>query len=197
VAEIARRDPKAAVRLQAVNLLQAYAPAGNAEALAVLRNAAQNDSSYAVTASALGGLHALESTRAEALALARKMTALDSDEIRYTVSGILLEENDPTANSYIRQIFPRMGNGIEKLYLLQQYGSYLGNLEETETRNQGLTFLQSVAEFNPVWYVRFGAARALLPFAAKDATLMTFLKRLKAQETNGQLQEIYSQMIPE
>jgi aminopeptidase N len=187
VRELATRDPKAAVRLAALSYLAVLDFERQPQELEVIRKAL-NDSSYAVVASALGTLYTHNQT--EGLEAARRLKDLNSDEIRSAVADIFLSENATEATDYVLGVLRRMGASYEKMFLMQRYGTFLASVEDTGAKQRGIEYLKDLAKSAPAWYIRFMAARSLMPFRQEPA-INEFLQELKRTETHPRLREMY------
>jgi aminopeptidase N len=188
------RDPRSDVRGTALRLLTdvlaeetPITPAQKQAALKCLRAGLQ-DSSYSVVSHALIGLSRVDTTHL--LALAMPLADLPSEIIQQTVAELLLAKNHPTANDYIIRCLWRIP-GYGRLFILNNYLGYLSDRTDAEVAAV-LPVLQYTAEEDPLWFMRYTAARVLTELAPRRPDLKPWLKQLKARERDPKLKALLS-----
>lgn len=185
VQELALKDPKSHVRRKAIDYLASFEPEDFPELKTVFETAL-NDSSYQVCAAALGAVYTYDTTKA--LQAARSMENYRSDEVREAVAGIYMAEDVPEAPAYMLQTLKRIGPGYTKMFMLQSYGGYVAELEGSQYQ-EGLEYLKYTAKEDQNWYIRYGAAKALM--LIENEEVEEFLQDLKETESHPRLQELY------
>lgn len=187
---LAQKDPKARVRSASIELLGTIAtmqiPSETKEKCKNLFVSALNDSSYAVIASALGSLYAIDPQLTSQQI--DKLKNIRSLKIQTSVAEILMDENKKEALDFVMDNFYKMEDGFEKFGLLQKFAGYLTE-QNDEARNKGINFLKNIAENHGTWWLRLAAIRSLGIFKEKD-DVKNFIKSIKDKEKNSQVKKM-------
>ncbi|GIV43489.1 MAG: hypothetical protein KatS3mg035_0612 [Bacteroidia bacterium] len=188
--QLAKNDPKARVRSASIDLLGTVAtmeiPQNTKEQCKNLFVNAINDSSYAVVASALGSLQAIDAELT--VKQLDKLKNVRSLKIQTSVAEILMDQNKPEAYDLVVNIFSTMEDGFEKFSLLQKFAGYLAE-QNPDIQTKGLDFIKNIAENHGTWWLRLAAIRSLGAFKDKPG-MKDFVQSLKNKEKNGQVKKI-------
>jgi len=193
--DMAKTDPKANVRLNALRFLCEIIYQGDNVTPKPLLLHALNDSSYAVVAAALN-LHYNAHGPGATVDLARKAMNLNSREVRLEVARILTSAFTDDAFAYTVDNIDWMGDGGELYDLIEVLGYYVDELLAPD-RGPGIEVLKKVAEKHAIWYIRLSAARALVSLEDEHDDVHNFLVKLRKTETHPELKDIYSYELPE
>ncbi len=183
---LATEDPKSAVRADAITTLSSF-PSGN-EYHEVYREAMQ-ERSYLVAGA---GLTAYLQTEAE-----DKPQVLSQYENQKNINLVL-----PLADYYALEVVADkyqwfvkqldQGQGELMYYLVNYFGQYLTN-QITEQQLEGARRLEELGTSHPTYYVRFSAYQAL-SLLEEVPGVLEMKERVKLQETDPRLIEVYQQM---
>ena len=182
VRQMALKDPKSAVRADALTMLATLEKADNV----AIYNQALADSSYAVVAAAIDGLVAAKTPD-----LVPRLTAFenyDSGKIMRALAGYYAFFGGPEKYDWYLRTLDKM-RGEEMFFFLQNFGGYLMKVSPAEQK-KAIVKLENIARHHETYYVRLGAYQALT--LASDSPEMKALKQdIKAKEKDPKLQDIY------
>ncbi|MBX3102136.1 MAG: M1 family peptidase [Bacteroidetes bacterium] len=190
---IYRRDPQPAVRATALRLLADLGAVGDEllpedrlEPLRKVLRMGMQDSSYQVVAQALMALSTLDS--AQVMTYTLPVADYPSEIIQQTVTDILLERKHPMVNDYVVKCLWRMP-GYGRMFIINSYVAYAEDRNDAEIEAV-LPVLKYTAQEDPLWFMRYTAARALSELRTRRPELAGWLKQLKARETDPKLRNL-------
>jgi len=189
--KLSTEDPKAKVRVEALNMLVDVANSDTTHAenmFGDLFRHATNDRSYAVVAAALEGLFVVN--KKDALLAAKSLKNLESDQVKTSVAYVLLMAEDSSAHDYIISLLNTFPNGQEKYNLVSTWGQYIKMADEA-TQQKCIEVLKDMALNNSAWWMRLVAAMNLYQFHERE-NVKTFLLGLKQTETNPRVKTVYA-----
>lgn len=186
IRERATRDPKSAVRAEALNTLATFRNPANS----VVFKAALADSSYAVVAVALENY--LKNKPADATAVANRFAqSTTNGGILGALADYYAELAQPKQYNWFVTTLNRIKSG-ERYNFLLAFGKYL-LLSNEATQKRAVPILENVARTDVSPYARFGAYQALgllLDLPGIDRLRAD----IRATEKDEQLRAIYRQM---
>jgi len=156
--QIAQNDPKAAVRVAAIEALSEIAPKKEDPELASLYETALRDSSYRVVGTAVEAIASLD--KASGLRLVKGLEGETNSTILIAVAKVYAAHGTDDDNAFFLDARKHF-SGISALNFVSAYSDYLRNNRKDATINQGLKMLQEISTQEESWWVRYYGIQAI------------------------------------
>jgi len=206
--DLAKNDPKSAVREAALNSLSKNFTDSD---LTAVYESAVNDRSYDVMEKGLKNL--IDNDKEKGLVLAKNFETDNNKRIKRIVSGIYAEHGSDENFSFMNDVLNESSGGA-KYEATLDYGKFLLRCK-TSTIEKGIPDLEDIARHGNPWWIKLGAVQSIseLVKACKDKyselskvnttatnadkykelgeTIEKDLKAIKEAETDKNLKKIY------
>lgn len=158
IMQMAKSDPRSYVRSSALNKLKEIT---GIDAWSVY-NAAMNDSSYNVVATAMTLIY--NNDKKKGLELARTYKTEANDNLSYSIMGILSDGGEAIDNDYFLAKF-KEASGFEVYYVLMYYEPFILRMTDSYIIKKGVDELKKIASDQSSFWMSFTAVNTLSSMA--------------------------------
>jgi aminopeptidase N len=183
LSNLAKHDPKSAVRAAAINKMVQFYPSD--QTVFLLCEKALSDSSAMVQASAISGMYDLDKEKTIATVALMEETA--AGDLLASIAAIYATAAVPGKMSFLLSAYSRISSPNEKYYFIQAMGKYALSQDE-ETIRTSIPAFDDISRKAPAWWLRLSGIQVLSEikswYDAKTDELSAEIMTLKEKGTS-------------